>query len=55
MLVAQSKKKKTDYDAEILDNKFKYFTTGGYNKFTNEKFDLKNKKDKLLNLTLLDS
>ena len=48
-------KKKTDYDAEILDNKFKYFTTGGYNKFTNEKFDLKNKKDKLLNLTLLDS
>ena len=49
--------KKADYDTEILDIKSKYFTTADYNKFTNEKFDLKikNKKDKLISLTLLDS
>ena len=49
MLLIQSKKKnkkKTDYDAEILDIKSKYFTTADYNRFTitNEKLDLKIKK-----------
>ena len=36
-------KKKTDYDAEILDIKSKYFITADYNKFDNEKLDLKKK------------
>ena len=35
--------KKTDYDAEILDIKPKYFTTAHYNRFRKEKLDLKNK------------
>ena len=34
-------KKKTDYDAEILYIKSKYFSTADYNKFTSEKPDLK--------------
>ena len=33
--------KKTFYDAKISDIKFKYFTTSGYNKFTNEIIDNK--------------
>ena len=33
--------KKTDYDAEILDIKSKSFIATDYNKFTNEKLDLK--------------
>ena len=37
MLVNQSKKqKKKDYNAKILDIESKYFTTGGYNKFTSQ-------------------
>ena len=52
MLVIQSK---TDSDAEILDIKSKYFTTAYYNKFTNEKLDLKIKQKESVNLTLLDS
>ena len=36
--------KKTDYDTEISDIKSKYFTTANYNKFTNEKLDLKIKQ-----------
>ena len=43
MLVIQSKK--TYYDEEILDIKSKYFTTADYNKFTNEKLDLKMQKE----------
>ena len=45
---------KTDYDAEILDSKSKYFTTADYNKVTHEKLDLKkqNKRDWLVNLRL---
>ena len=35
---------KTDYDAEILCIKSKYFTTADYNRFTNENLDLKNKQ-----------
>ena len=46
MLITQSKKKKTDYDAEILYIKSKYFSTADYNKFTSEKPDLKIKKKK---------
>ena len=42
MLVIQSKK--TDHDAEISGIKSKYFTTVDYNRFTNEKLDLKLKK-----------
>ena len=38
------KKKKNDYDAEILDTKSKYFATADYNRFTKEKLDLKTKK-----------
>ena len=41
--------KKTAYDAEILDIKFKYFTTTNYNRFTNEKIDLKIKLKELAN------
>ena len=36
-LVKKKNKKKTDYDAEVLDIKAKYFTTTDYNRFTNEK------------------
>ena len=41
--------KKTYYDAEILDIKYKYFTTNDYNKFKNEKLDLKIKQKGLVN------
>ena len=41
--------KKTAYDAEILDIKFEYFTTTNYNRFTNEKIDLKIKLKELAN------
>ena len=37
-------KKKRDNDVEILDIKFKYFTTADYNRFTNEKLNLKIKQ-----------
>ena len=33
--------KTAEYDAEMLDIKSKYFTTADYNRFTNEKLDLK--------------
>ena len=33
--------KKTEYDADILDIKSKDFTTADYNRFSNEKLDLK--------------
>ena len=36
--------KAIDYDAEILEIKSKYFPTCDYNKFTNEKLDLKKSK-----------
>ena len=49
MLVIQSKK--LDYDPEILDIKSKYFTTADYNKFTNEKFELKIKQKQLVHKT----
>ena len=42
-------KKETNYDAEILDLKSKYFTTADYNKFTNKKVDLKMKQKGLVN------
>ena len=32
-------KKKTDYDAKILDTESKYFTTADYNKFTSQTLD----------------
>ena len=41
--------KKTDYDAEILYIKSKYFTSADYNKFTSEKLDLKTKQKQLIN------
>ena len=47
--------KKTDYDAEILDIKSKYFTTADYNRFTNENFDLKIKQKQLINRAFQDS
>ena len=40
--------KKTDY-AEILDIKSKFFTTADYNRFSNEKLDLKIKQKQLVN------
>ena len=39
---------KTDYDAEVLDVKSKYFTAANYNKFANEKLDLKIKQKGLV-------
>ena len=39
--------RKSDYDEEILDIKSKYFTATDYNKFTNEKLDLKIKQKQL--------
>ena len=39
----------TDYDAEILGIKFKYFATANYNRFTNEKLDLEIKQKELVN------
>ena len=44
----KKKEKKTDYDAEILDIKSKYFSTANYNKFTSEKPDLKIKQKKVV-------
>ena len=41
MLVIEKKKKKTDYDAKILDIEFKDFTSAGYNKFTYQTVDAK--------------
>ena len=41
--------KKIYYDADILDIKYKYFTTTDYNKFKNEKLDLKIKQKGLVN------
>ena len=41
--------KKTGYDTEILDIKSKYFATAAYNRFTNEKLDLKIKQKQLVN------
>ena len=53
---ASNSARKTDYDAEILGIKSKYFTTANCNKFTNEKIDLKVKqKGLVINLLLLDS
>ena len=40
--------KKTDY-AEILDIKSKFFTTADYNRFANEKLDLKIKRKQFVN------
>ena len=40
--------KKTDYDAKTLDIKSKYFTTADYNRFTNEKVDLKIKQKQIV-------
>ena len=39
---------KIDYDAEILDIKSKYFITTDYNKFANEKLELKIKQKGLV-------
>ena len=36
--------KKTDYHAEILDIKSKYFIIADFNKFTSQALDLKKKK-----------
>ena len=47
--LVKKKKKKTDYDTEILDIKSKYFTTADYNRFTNEKRGLKIKHKQLVN------
>ena len=44
MLVIQLKK---DCDTEMLNIKSKYFTTADYNRFTNEKLDLKIKQKEL--------
>ena len=53
---ASNSVRKTDYDADILGIKSKYFTTANCNKFTNEKIDLKVKqKGLVINLLLLDS
>ena len=42
-------RKKTDYDAKIIDIEKKYFTTAGYNKFTSETFDANIKQKELVN------
>ena len=42
-------RKKTDYDAKIIDIEKKYFTTADYNKFTNETFDANIKQKELVN------
>ena len=53
---ASNSVRKTDYDADILGIKSKYFTTANCNKFTNEKIDLKVKqKGLVINLLFLDS
>ena len=53
---ASNSVRKTDYDADILGIKSKYFTTANCNKFTNENIDLKVKqKGLVINLLLLDS
>ena len=48
MLVLQPKKKKTEYDEEILDVKSKYVTTAEYSRFKNEKLVLKIKQQKMV-------
>ena len=42
------KKKKTDYDAKILDIESKYFTTADHNKFISQTLDAKIKQKRLI-------
>ena len=42
-------RKKTDYDAKIIDIEKKYFTAADYNKFTSETFDANIKQKELVN------